>query len=104
MINGTPRINGIAVGEVSVSFIGGVTEMQAKAAFINSDNGLTHGWTEHKSWSPATLQRLMELKSAIEEDLAAVHFEDGATASSPQRAGLRQRTTGLDELDEAPSV
>lgn len=76
MIKGTAKIDGIAVGEFTATFIGPSHECVAKAAFVNSKNGETHGWTTNKTrWSATTLAKLKELRESMEVDLAAIHLD-----------------------------
>lgn len=80
MIKGTPKIDAIALGEFTVKFIGpSQLEFNAKAAFVNNKNGETHGWTSATSavWSPATIEKLKELKALMEIDLGRLHLEGG---------------------------
>jgi hypothetical protein len=74
MIKGTTKFDGIAVGEFTAEFIGPTLNFTAKAAFVNSKNGDTHGWTTNKTWSPPVIEKLKELKTLMELDLAAIHL------------------------------
>lgn len=78
MIRGNAKFDGIAVGELSVNFMGPTVKATAKAAFVATGSGATHGWTTNESWSPETMSRLRELRAQMEVDLAKIHFgEDG---------------------------
>lgn len=78
MIRGSAKFDGMAVGEGTFNFIrtGGPT-LTAKAAFIHTTTGETHGWTENTVWSAATLQKLKELQSMMEVDLGNLHLDNG---------------------------
>ncbi len=76
------KFDKLAVGEMTANFLSAPASLKAKAAFVNSATGATHGWTECFNWSPATTTKMAELRTCMEADLAHIHFEDGATASS----------------------
>jgi hypothetical protein len=76
MIKGRARFDGIALGEMTVSFFGPSVSLVAKAAFVNSETGLTHGSTTHERWSPEALEKLSELRALLEREIARVHFTD----------------------------
>lgn len=82
MVHGTAKFDGIALGEFTVNFLGPTTKVVAKAAFVGTQSGHTHGWTTNEQWSPETMQKLGELRAAMESDLARVHFTGGDVASS----------------------
>lgn len=82
---GAPNFDGIAVMEVKVSFLGPTTSLEAKAAFVNSKTGNTHGSTTCTQWSPATIEALRALRDQMEEDLIRIHFSEDL--SSPSTVG-----------------
>ena len=97
MKKGTLRPNGITLASFEADFVNPPTgKMTAKAAFVNSETGATHGWTTQQIWSPATIQKLGELKEAMEVDLAGAHFVNGEedAGPAPRQQGL---STGLGE-------
>lgn len=77
MIQGTAKFNAIALGEFTVNFLGPTTKVSAKAAFVGTQTGHTHGWTNNEQWSPETMSKLGELRALMEADLAKIHFSDG---------------------------
>jgi hypothetical protein len=82
MIEGTSRINALALGELTANFrAGGNITLTAKAAFLNTNAGATMGWTQGEStmWSRETIDILLQLAEAMEKDLARVHFGDGTS-------------------------
>lgn len=87
MKKGTLKADGIVVGELNVSFLGPALTFEAKIAFVNSKTGATHGWTQHKQWSKTTLQKLEQLREAMDEDVAAAHLEEFST--------VREGTTSI---------
>jgi len=78
------NFNALALGELSVNFLEAPAKVTAKAAFINTQTGQTHGWTTCHQWSPDTIEKLRELRMLMERDLGALHFADdaGGVASS----------------------
>lgn len=77
MIQGRAKFDGIAVGEGTFSFLGTTLKFEGKAAFVNSRTGDTHGWTTNTQWSPAVIEKLKELRAAMELDLGRLHLADG---------------------------
>lgn len=104
MINGSPKFDGLAIGSIEVDFTKQTIQLKAVAGFINTATGDTHGWTRGEGgiWSTETLQKLQELREAMEKDLARLHFEGAVKKESKV---LDQGTAGIGEfLGDAPSV
>lgn len=93
------KFDTIRVAEITVSFLETPAAVTAKAAFVNTKSGATHGWTTGKRWADDTMAKLVELRELMERDLSSTHFEDGATASSPTTSGgsIRETFQGLGE-------
>lgn len=89
MVRGSPKFDGLALGEGSFNFLSPTIQLKTKAAFINNASGQTHGWTVSESgWSKETMQALNELRACIERDLAGIHLADqnepsGISTASP---------------------
>jgi hypothetical protein len=83
MIQGTLKVTGLAMGEFSVNLLGTTVQMKAKAAFVDSRTGATHGWTEGNQWSHGTIEKMRELVLLMEADMARQHFESGGSTESP---------------------
>lgn len=96
MVKGTAKFDGIAIGEFTVNFLDHTTKLHAKAAFVASESGLTHGWTTNEQWTPTTMEKLRELRTAMENDLAAIHFSGAFSAGNVPSADTR--STGLGEF------
>lgn len=107
MIRGTPKFDGLTVGEFTGSFLGppGAVHLEAKVAFVDSTTGDTHGWTKGTQWSKETLAKLMILKEAMEQDVAGVHFGNAVVVTGSNDtaapAGLGEF---LDTAKDAPQV
>lgn len=107
MIIGVAAFDGLAVGELTATFMGPSLKLTAKAAFVASKTGHTHGWTSNEQWSPTTIEKLKELRAAMEQDLARVHFGEVDTAQAspgmafpaPPPGGIGEHVTG-----DAPSI
>lgn len=97
MIPGTPKFNGLVVAEISVDFL--KSTAKAKAAFINTLTGETHGWTEGSNtiWSEQTKIKLRDLREAMEADLAVVHFGDAVRPNTPASSSPFPTKDGLGE-------
>ena len=102
----TVTFNGIALGELNVDFLSTPSKVVAKAAFINTQTGATHGWTTCHQWAPDTMERLRELRALMERDLAAIHFADASgvqpLTSTTRSGGLQSEMKGLGERLGAP--
>ena len=79
MIRGTPKFDGVVVGEIKIVFTGLQLQFEAKAAFVDSKTGETHGWTNAtaSAWSPITIDKMKELRALMELDLGKLHLEGG---------------------------
>lgn len=95
MIRGTPKFDGLAVGEFTANFLSPTIRLHAKAAFIDTKSGATCGWTEGTNWSPDTLAKVQELRLAVERDLAMMHFSGGG--EQPMAVSTPALTQGLGE-------
>jgi hypothetical protein len=97
----TVFFNGIALGEISVSFIENPPKINAKAAFINTSTGQTHGWTLCHQWSAETVAKLKELRALMERDISVLHFADAGgsviAASTTGGGGISETFKGLGE-------
>lgn len=79
---GQIRIDGVAVGELSVNLISPTPHMAVKYAFINSATAERCGaGNRNTNWSSETLTKLGELIQSIEQDLVMELFTGGAQPS-----------------------
>lgn len=76
------KFDKIAIGEVTANFLVMPASLRAKAAFVDSSTGVTHGWTDCANWSEATIAKMRELRACMEADLERIHFEGSATTCS----------------------
>lgn len=84
MIGGRPKFDGLTLGEVRINLLRGNPHIETKAAFVSTATGHTHGWTEQQGpWSPAVLEKLRELCSLLERDLARVHLQSADGIDTP---------------------
>jgi hypothetical protein len=105
-VTGTPVFNSLKIVTIDVNFHEGT--MDARAAFVNTSNGETYGWTDGKGlqWSQETKDKAAELARLMELDLAKRHFGEAATSSS-EPTGLKvTKGGGLSEhvVGDADSV
>lgn len=109
-VQGVPKFDTIALGDISVDFKKATISLGGVAAFVDSETGMTHGWVKGDGsvWSKATMVKLKELKDAMERDLARVHFgkETIATNGELSQHGLPFKPGGIGEHvgTEAPSI
>jgi len=90
---GTPEFDGITLTTIEVDMI--TRSLVAKAAFVNTKTGATHGWTEGTGtiWSAETKAAVAALAASMEKDLAVLHF--GGTRESTGFSSAA--TSGLGE-------
>lgn len=83
-------------------------EVKATGAFVSSSTGATHGSTVCHHWAPDTVKTLMSLRSMMERDMNAMHFDGVAVpAQAPSNlaadlgksggGGLGEHLRGPDE-------
>jgi hypothetical protein len=94
VIRGNAKFDSISVGEFSGSFLGSTLAFEAKAAFVNSKTGDTHGWTKNGQWSPPVIEKLKELRALMEIDLGRLHLEGGGEVLVSTSAGLPRASGG----------
>jgi hypothetical protein len=96
MVRGQPLFDGLAVMEFTCDLTRETVHLEAKAAFVQTTDvgehkaGKTHGSTTCTHWSSNTMKKLLELREAMEQDLAHRHFKDVFPASagiSPEDVG-----------------
>jgi hypothetical protein len=107
MIQGQPKFTGLALGRLTVNRMAPTMEIEAKVAFVDVATGVTYGWTEAKGalWSKDTLEKLAELISSMEQDVAAIHLNGGTAEPIIQTAKPTTTGGGLGEhLGDASSI
>jgi hypothetical protein len=103
---GSILFDGIAITTIEADLL--KKSLTARAAFVNTRKGTTHGWTEGTGtiWSEETKQLMSGLVTSMERDLGNLHFTSvhspSATPSGTPAgpAGLGEHLNGKD----APSV
>lgn len=107
-VDGTPKFTSLSVKEVTVSFSTTNVALTGKAAFVDRNTNMTHGWTngEGAIWSRETIEAVLLLQQSMENDLARLHFvEGGGGRASVSGKPLQIPTGGLGEhLEEADQV
>jgi len=113
MITGSPVFDGMVVFTIAVDFTKPNVSLSARAAFVNTATGQTHGWTDGDGgmWSAGTMRKLADLRSALESDLGAKHLGGGGSMEQDRKAspdafssppdGIGER---LEAADKTPSV
>lgn len=101
MIVGAAKFNSLALGELTVKFLGPSVHIEAKAAFVDTRTGQTHGWTKNEQWGPAVVEKLKELRALMELDFGKLHFDNGGDTLvgdvGPVRSAARPEEGGLGE-------
>lgn len=105
MITGSPKFNSLAVVTLSADFSKPTVSFTARAAFIDTNNGSTHGWTDAmgSAWSKETMEALKVLKASMEQDLGRLHLDGaGSVEDKPGlnlEGGLGEHVGGNAEVD-----
>lgn len=81
------KFDAVRIAEITVNLLEAPASISAKAAFVNTKTGATHGWTTGRRWTEATMEKLRELRESMERDLTAQHFDDGATTGVTTTSG-----------------
>lgn len=109
MSKGTLKADELRIAKITVDMLTNPSKVQALFALIDSKTGRTLAWSEGQGnmWSHATIDKLKELRQAMEDDAAAILLEGGSTASTT--TGGLARVGGIGEHlgngeSEVPSV
>jgi fructose/tagatose bisphosphate aldolase len=107
-VKGVPAFDAVALTEIeAINFIANDVALVAHGAFVNTATGNTYGSTTCRRWSQSTIDKLKELREAMEQDLAALVFH-GTDASVTQSKGLLAGPGGIAEhaasSEDVPSV
>ncbi len=76
MKTGTARVIGVVVASIDMNFLETTARIEAQAALVNPKTGGTIGWMKERNWSPTTMEKVRELRDAMEADLAKNLFEE----------------------------
>jgi len=105
MIRGTPKFNGIAIAQIEINYLQTPMSIDVQAAFVNTTTGDTHAWEKGGvSWSDKTRGLIHDLRTSMEQDLAARHFSGGGTEASTVTSMAAEKPGGLGEHLGAVSV
>lgn len=92
------KFDRVIVAEATINVLEQPGTLVAKAAFVNTETGATHGQTTCRQWSPATTVKLKELLDAMSADLEAMHFADGGQSFATTAGGsISNAAQGLGE-------
>jgi hypothetical protein len=100
------NFDAIKVGELSIDFLQPTPILTAKAAFVNTQNGNTYGWTTGVHWSVETVKLVADLRASMTKDLEYVHFGDNEANQPPLSSAAREAIPqGIGEfLTNVPQV
>jgi len=96
MIKGTIKADGMKVGSIEIDLIHEPNTMKCKAAFVNTKDGTTTGWTTGLTalWSDETKKKVFELAESMERDLAKIHFSSWESDTTGSASGLKLSEPG----------
>lgn len=108
-VRGTLKADGLAVAKITIDFLHNPVKVHALAALVHTKGGQTLGWTEGTgaTFSTETMQKLQELRTAMENDIARGVFTEGAvaeaveTSSGIKLGGLAEH---LGNTSDPPSI
>lgn len=108
-VRGTPRPCALVVARIEADFLKSPSRVTALGALVDEKTGTTTAYVNGGpgTWSTETLEKLNELREAMERDLAGRVFEDVHASSSTYagRPGLQQPSGLAEHLgDEPPSI
>ncbi len=110
-VRGTLKADGLTVARINIDFLQNPVKVHALAALVMTQGGQTLGWTEGDAgtFSPETMEKLQELRLAMEQDLAKRAFvEQAAVSGATQRGNQGIDMGGLGEhvgtSVDAPSI
>lgn len=104
MIEGRPKFNALVITTVTLKYLSpGVNDaasIEATARFYNTATRMQHGETKAVgTYSKRVRDAAEELKRALEEDFAAVHFEGAEPSGAPPAIKTKpEEPVGLGEL------
>lgn len=94
-VTGVPAFNAVSLLRIDpVEFSHTDVRLVAHGAFVNTANGATYGSTTCRRWSKHTLDKLAELRASMEQDLAALVFEQAAPSNAGDPPLLQQGDPG----------
>jgi hypothetical protein len=81
--DGTCKVDGVTLGEVSINLLGHSIELSTKYVLCNSETGDRFGaGNRNTNWSADTIEKLRALVDSMERDIVRDLFTDGATIGS----------------------
>lgn len=107
------KADGIVILEGTWNLFQGMPKIAAKAAYLDSVTGMTHGMIEFHAWSEETIQAFQKLIESAELDIIRANFqtveEDHADTDDPTKSPglatpIRPPGLGDPQTGEPPSV
>lgn len=97
-IQGVPKFDALALLEIeAIRFNGTSPAVVAHAAYVNLTDGNTYGRTTCRNFSKATMDKLIELRECMEQDMAALVFESSEAHASNDGALGPKPVGGISE-------
>ncbi len=90
------KFDKVAIGEITIKLMEEPNVVSAKAAFVNTKSGTTHGYTYCTNWSKEVLIKIKELAALMSLELDSTHFDMGITSS--EQGVIPQEIGGLGEF------
>jgi len=90
--DGTCKIDGVAMGEITINLLSHSVELSAKYILCNFESQDRFGaGNRNKNWSADTIEKLRALTDSMERDVCKELFKDGATIGSVEEVADYQQ-------------
>jgi len=91
----TVKFDGVVIASIECSFSTKPNTVRALAALVSTTTGETFGHTTRETWSPRTMELLVELRKSMADDIENNLFADKAadavsTLRDEEPAGLAE--------------
>lgn len=107
MKTGVLKATTLTVTEIHVNLADVTVSFEAHVAFVDTKTSRLHSWSKNRQWTPATMRKLEELRAAMEDDLARIHFgedtnlpvEQQSTPAGKKPEGLLAHLNAAEDAD-----
>lgn len=88
-VRGTLKADGLAVARITIDFLQNPVKVHALAALVETQGGQTIGWVngDGAMFTSETMEKLQDLRLAMEQDLAKRVFVEGHAVSGAAKRG-----------------
>lgn len=95
---GVPKFNAITILDIdAINFASVNVHLVAHAAFVSTEDGNTYGEHTCTRWSANTIEKLKELRAAMEMDVAAQVFQANSANVLTGGPAVHETSDGISE-------